>query len=297
MHSTAGARAEMNTTVKAALWMIGTIASFSSMAVAGREVASELDTFEIMMYRSLFGVFIVIVVGAAAGTLGQINRQNFGTQVLRNAAHFTGQNLWFYAVTVIPLAQVFALEFTTPLWVIVLSPLLLGEKLTPTRAFAAIMGFIGILIVARPDMAGINSGVITAASSAIFFALTIILTKRLTRTQSITCILFYLTTMQLVFGVIAAGYDGDVALPSLTALPFVLLIGAAGLLAHFCITKALSLAPATVVVPIDFIRLPTIAVVGMLLYNEAIDIWVFVGAAVIFAGNYFNLWHETRQKT
>ena len=297
MHSTAGARAEMNTTVKAALWMIGTIASFSSMAVAGREVASELDTFEIMMYRSLFGVFIVIVVGAAAGTLGQINRQNFGTQVLRNAAHFTGQNLWFYAVTVIPLAQVFALEFTTPLWVIVLSPLLLGERLTPTRAFAAIMGFIGILIVARPDMAGINSGVITAASSAIFFALTIILTKRLTRTQSITCILFYLTTMQLIFGVIAAGYDGDVALPSLTALPFVLLIGAAGLLAHFCITKALSLAPATVVVPIDFIRLPTIAVVGMLLYNEAIDIWVFVGAAVIFAGNYFNLWHETRQKT
>ncbi len=287
----------MNTTVKAALWMIGTIASFSSMAVAGREVASELDTFEIMMYRSLFGVFIVIVVGAAAGTLGQINRQNLGTQVFRNAAHFTGQNLWFYAVTVIPLAQVFALEFTTPLWVIVLSPLLLGEKLTPTRAFAAIMGFIGILIVARPDMAGINSGVITAASSAIFFALTIILTKRLTRTQSITCILFYLTTMQLVFGVIAAGYDGDVALPSLTALPFVLLIGAAGLLAHFCITKALSLAPATVVVPIDFIRLPTIAVVGMLLYNEAIDIWVFVGAAVIFAGNYFNLWHETRQKT
>ena len=297
MHSTAGARAEMNTTVKAALWMIGTIASFSSMAVAGREVASELDTFEIMMYRSLFGVFIVVVVGAAAGTLGQINRQNLGTQVFRNAAHFTGQNLWFYAVTVIPLAQVFALEFTTPLWVIVLSPLLLGEKLTPTRAFAAIMGFIGILIVARPDMAGINSGVITAASSAIFFALTIILTKRLTRTQSITCILFYLTTMQLVFGVIAAGYDGDVALPSLTALPYVLLIGAAGLLAHFCITKALSLAPATVVVPIDFIRLPTIAVVGMLLYNEAIDIWVFVGAAVIFAGNYFNLWHETRQKT
>lgn len=297
MHSTAGARAEMNTTVKAALWMIGTIASFSSMAVAGREVASELDTFEIMMYRSLFGVFIVIVVGAAAGTLGQINRQNLGTQVLRNAAHFTGQNLWFYAVTVIPLAQVFALEFTTPLWVIVLSPLLLGEKLTPTRAFAAIMGFIGILIVARPDLAGINSGVITAASSAVFFALTIILTKRLTRTQSITCILFYLTTMQLVFGAIAAGYDGDVALPSLTALPFVLLIGAAGLLAHFCITKALSLAPATVVTPIDFIRLPTIAVVGMLLYNEAIDIWVFVGAAVIFAGNYFNLWHETRQKT
>ncbi|MGA9252719.1 MAG: DMT family transporter [Roseobacter sp.] len=277
--------------------MIGAIASFSTMAVAGREVAVELDTFEIMMYRSLFGVVIVAGIGALAGTLHQINTQNMGLHAMRNLAHFTGQNLWFYAVTVIPLAQVFALEFTSPLWVIVLSPLILGERLTPMRAFAAIMGFIGILIVARPDIAGINSGVITAASSAIFFALTMMFTKRLTRSQSITCILFYLTTMQLVFGVVMAGYDGDIAVPTATALPFVLLIGAAGLLAHFCITNALALAPATVVVPIDFIRLPAIAIIGMLLYGEALDIWVFAGAAIIFTGNYLNIWSETRPKT
>ncbi|MGA9433145.1 MAG: DMT family transporter [Roseobacter sp.] len=277
--------------------MIGAIASFSTMAVAGREVAVELDTFEIMMYRSLFGVVIVAGIGALAGTLHQINTQNMGLHAMRNLAHFTGQNLWFYAVTVIPLAQVFALEFTSPLWVIVLSPLILGERLTPMRAFAAIMGFIGILIVARPDIAGINSGVITAASSAIFFALTMMFTKRLTRSQSITCILFYLTTMQLVFGLVMAGYDGDIAVPTTTALPFVLLIGAAGLLAHFCITNALALAPATVVVPIDFIRLPAIAIIGMLLYGEALDIWVFAGAAIIFTGNYLNIWSETRPKT
>lgn len=287
----------MNPVFTAALWMIGAIASFSTMAVAGREVAVELDTFEIMMYRSLFGVVIVAGIGALAGTLHQINTQNMGLHAMRNLAHFTGQNLWFYAVTVIPLAQVFALEFTSPLWVIVLSPLILGERLTPMRAFAAIMGFIGILIVARPDIAGINSGVITAASSAIFFALTMMFTKRLTRSQSITCILFYLTTMQLVFGVVMAGYDGDIAVPTATALPFVLLIGAAGLLAHFCITNALALAPATVVVPIDFIRLPAIAIIGMLLYGEALDIWVFAGAAIIFTGNYLNIWSETRPKT
>jgi len=287
----------VNPILTAAFWMVGAIASFSTMAVAGREVAVELDTFEIMMYRSLFGVLIVVVLGALAGTLRQINTQNMGLHVMRNLAHFTGQNLWFYAVTVIPLAQVFALEFTSPLWVIVLSPLILGERLTPMRAFAAIMGFIGILIVARPDIAGINAGVITAASSAIFFALTMMFTKRLTRSQSITCILFYLTAMQLVFGLVMAGYDGDIAVPSATALPFVLLIGAAGLLAHFCITNALALAPATVVVPIDFIRLPAIAIIGMLLYDEALDIWVFAGAAIIFAGNYMNIWSETRAKT
>lgn len=287
----------MNTTFKAALWMLGTIASFSSMAVAGRELSSELDTFEIMMYRSLFGVIIVLGIASIAGTLHQVNRRDLGLHAARNFAHFTGQNLWFYAVTVIPLAQVFALEFTTPLWVIVLSPIILGEKLTLTRAIAGIIGFIGILIVARPDMAGLNAGVMAAASCAIFFALSIMWTKKLTRSHSITCILFYLTTMQLVLGLLASGYDGDIALPSANGLPLVVLIGAAGLMAHFCLTNALSLAPATVVVPIDFARLPAIAVVGMLLYNEAIDFWIFAGASIIFAGNYYNIWQETRAQT
>lgn len=287
----------MSPILKAALWMSGAIASFSTMAVAGREAAAQLDTFEIMMYRSLIGVAVVVAVAWATGTWRQINRDSLSAHLVRNLAHFTGQNLWFYAVTVIPLAQVFALEFTSPLWVIVLSPLILGERLTAVRGLAAILGFIGILIVARPDMAGINAGVVTAAASAIFFALTIMFTKRLTRSQSITCILFYLTTMQLVMGLVAAGYDGDIALPDAASLPFVIMIGFAGLLAHYCMTNALAIAPATVVVPIDFIRLPAIALIGMLLYNEAVDIWVFLGAAIIFAGNYLNIWVETRQKT
>lgn len=286
----------MNPVLVAALWMSGSIASFSAMAVAGREVASTLDTFEIMMYRSAVGVLIVCALAALTGAWRQITTAALGTHVLRNIAHFTGQNLWFYAVTVIPLAQVFALEFTSPIWVIVLSPLILSERLTPVRALAALMGFAGILIVARPDMGSINAGVITAASAAIFFALTIMFTKRLTRTQSITQILFWLTAMQLVMGVAMAGYDGDIALPDAAALPWVMLIGLAGLLAHYCLTNALSIAPATVVVPIDFIRLPTIAVIGMLVYGEAVDIWVFVGALVIFGGNYMNIWVETRRK-
>ena len=284
----------MTSTITAALWMIGTIASFSVMAVAGREVSHALDTFEIMMYRSLVGVMIVVSLAVATGTMRQVSTARLGTHLIRNVAHFTGQNLWFLAVTLIPLAQVFALEFTTPIWVILLSPFVLGERLTPIRAIAALLGFIGILIVARPDMTGINTGVITAASSAIFFAVTIMLTKRLTRHEEIVSILFWLTTMQLVMGLATAGYDGDIAVPDLRTGPWVFIIGCAGLLAHFCLTKALSIAPATVVVPIDFIRLPTIAVVGMLVYGEAIDIWVLVGATIIFGGNYLNLWWETR---
>jgi drug/metabolite transporter (DMT)-like permease len=107
--------------------MSGSIAAFSSMAVAGREISASLDTFEIMLYRSIFGVIIVCAVAAMVGAWRHIKTDRLGTHLMRNLAHFTGQNLWFYAVTVIPLAQVFALEFTSPIWVIVLSPLILGS--------------------------------------------------------------------------------------------------------------------------------------------------------------------------
>ena len=279
---------------KAVAFMTGAIASFSAMAVAGREVSFELDTFEIMMYRSFVGIALVLALGWYFGTLGQITRRHMGTHFTRNIAHFTGQNLWFYAVTVIPLTQLFALEFTSPLWVLLLSPMVLGERLTRMRVLAAVMGFVGILIITRPWEYGISFGITTAALSAVAFAWTTLMTKKLTRTESVTCVLFYLTVMQAVFGVICAGYDGDIAIPSPTALPYVMVIALCGLLAHFCITSALSVAPATVVIPVDFARLPVIAVIGMLAYGEALDILVLAGAVLIFVGNYSNILHETR---
>ena len=286
----------MNVVLKAALWMTGAIASFSFMAVAGRELAGQYDTFEIMLYRSLVGVIIVVAVTTLNKRWYEVRTNNIRQHFLRNIFHFTGQNLWFYAVAVIPLAQVFALEFTSPLWVVILAPLLLGEKMTRIRGLSAILGFIGILIVTRPNPETFEIGLLVAAIAAIFFALTILLTKRLTRDNSITCILFYLTAMQLVFGLITAGFDGDIALPTAASFPYLFLIGCAGLLAHFCLTTALSIAPATVVVPIDFARLPVIAIVAMVLYDEPLEVWVFVGALLIFAANYLNIWNETRKK-
>lgn len=287
----------MNTTFRAAFWMLGAISSFTAMALAGRELGENYDTFEIMMYRSAVGLVIVVAVAAYVGTLNQINRDAVGLHMIRNLAHFTGQNLWFYAVTVVPLGLVFALEFTTPLWVIVLSALLLGERLTAWRALAALIGFAGILIVARPGMTPISIGMIMAAASAVFFGLTFIFTKKLTRRQSVTGIMFYLTALQLIFGMITAGYDGDVAWPTIQSVPLLVLVGLCGLLAHFCIANALNIAPAAVVAPFDFARLPVIAVIAMLVYSEPIDVWVFVGAVVIFAGNYLNIWSETRRNT
>jgi drug/metabolite transporter (DMT)-like permease len=294
-HRVTVATAAMNTVVQAAVWMIGAISSFTLMAVAGRAVSAELDTFEIMLFRSLTGIAIVVSVAVATGTFSQITRDRLSLHATRNIFHFAGQNLWFYAITMIPLAQVFALEFTTPIWVILLSPLILNERITAVGMLSAAIGFVGILIVTRPDPANISWGLGAAAGCAVFFALTAIFTRKLTRTETITTILFYLTVMQAVFGLICAGYDGDIAFPSAASLPWVILIGCAGLLAHFCLTKALSIAPASIVMPIDFVRLPTIAVVGVLLYNEPLEVWVFVGAILIFAANYLNITSAMRQ--
>jgi len=281
--------------LRAALWMIGSIASFSLMAVAGRAVSFELDTFEIMMYRSFVGLIVIFLVAGATGHYRDITTRTPGLHLVRNLSHFAGQNLWFYAITVIPLAQVFALEFTSPLWVLVLSPLILGERMTPMRSLAAVCGFIGILIVARPTPDTVSPGTVAAALAAIGFAFSIIFTKRLTRTETLTCILFWMTVMQAVFGLVCAGIDGDISWPTAITAPWLIVIGLGGLLAHFCLTTALSIAPATVVIPVDFARLPVIAVVGMLVYNEPIDLFVILGAAIIFSANYLNIWSETRK--
>lgn len=284
----------MNTTLQAALWMIGAIIAFTTMAIGGRSVSVELDTFELMLYRSVIGIFIVVGIAYYAGSLGQIRAQKLRLHFVRNVCHFIGQNLWFFAIMTIPLAQVFALEFTTPIWVLLLSPLILQERLTGIGLFAALIGFVGILIVARPDPTNMSPGLLAAAGCAVFFALSAIYTRKLTRTESVTSILFFLTTSQAVFGLICAGYDGDIAVPSLALMPWVVVISIAGLVAHYCLTKALAIAPASTVMPMDFARLPTIAVVGMLLYDEPLELLVFVGAVLIFAGNYINIRQSRR---
>ena len=275
--------------------MTGGIASFSAMAIAGRELADVHDTFEMMLFRSVTGIVLVVTIAGALGRLGEISARRMDLQIGRNIVHFAGQNLWFYAITLIPLAQVFALEFTSPIWVALLAPLVLGEKMTRVRLFSAVMGFAGVLLVARPGAEPISPGVLIAGLAAICFAATFMFTKILTRIASITCILFWLTVIQAVIGMVFVFWDGHVTWPTAATLPWLVLIGCAGLFAHLCIVNALSIAPATIVVPMDFLRLPLIALVGMVVYAEPLDVLVIAGALVIFGANYLNIWTETRK--
>lgn len=280
----------------AAFWMIGSVIAFTAMAIATRAINQAHDTFEILAYRSMLGLAVVVGIALVSGGIGGITAQRLPAHALRNSVHFTGQALWFWAITQVPLAQVFALEFTAPLWIVLLSPFLLGEALTRTRAFATALGFAGILCVVRPDFGQLEPGLLAAAGCALFFALSIILTKRLTRSDKLVAILFWMCLFQTGFGLLLSFVDGEIALPTVRTLPWLVLIGLAGLMAHLCLTKALQLAPASFVAPIDFIRLPLIAAIGAAFYDEPVTLGLGGGAVLILCANWLSVRQETRAK-
>ena len=283
--------------MKATVWMIGAMFSFSLMAVSGRELATNLNTFEIMLFRSMIGFLIVLAIGYFAKTLAEIKWDRLGLHLFRNLAHFSGQNLWFLAVASIPFSQLFALEFSTPVWVALLAPLFLGEVLTKQRVLAVILGFAGVLIVARPDINQFDFAIVAAVACAICFAGSMMATKSLTSDQSITCILFWLTLMQLAMGLVATVFTGTIAFPEGINIFWIVIVGIGGLTAHFCITNALALAPAIVVIPLDFMRLPLISVIGFLAYGEAFELPILVGAGVIFIAILLNLKAEKQRQS
>ena len=283
--------------MKATVWMIGAMLSFSLMAVSGRELATSLNTFEIMLYRSIIGFLFVLVIGYFAKTLGEIKGSRLGLHLFRNLAHFSGQNLWFFAVASIPFSQLFALEFSTPVWVALLAPLFLGEALTKQRVLAVIVGFAGVLVVARPDINQFDFAIIAAVACAICFAGSMMATKKLTNDQSITCILFWLTLMQLAMGLVATVFMGTNTFPEGINMIWIVIVGIGGLTAHFCITNALAIAPAIVVIPLDFMRLPLISVIGFLAYGEAFELPILVGAGVIFIAILLNLKAEKQRQS
>jgi drug/metabolite transporter (DMT)-like permease len=269
--------------------MAGAIASFSLMAIATRELGATFDTFEIMLYRGAIGVALVTAALAATGALPLARPRRMGVHLARNAVHFAGQNLWLYAIGVLPLAQVIAIEFTSPLWVLLLAPVLLGERLTAPGLLAGAVGFAGVLVVAQPGAAPLDRGLLAAAACALCFALTAVATKRLTRTEPVAAILFWLNVIQLALAAALVAARGGAPWPDAGEAPWLLAIGVAGSAAHWCLTSALRAAPASVVMPLDFLRLPVIAGLAWLLYGEAVGVALALGSALILGGNLLTL--------
>lgn len=278
--------------VRATLWMSGALFSFMTMAIGARELAGALSTFEILFFRSLIGLIAVSLVLSRRGW-GQIATGKFGIHVVRNVAHFGGQYGWFYGIALIPLAEVFAIEFTVPVWTAILAALLLGERITRPRVVAIVLGIAGIWLILRPGLAVVHPAAIAVLLSAVGYALSHTLTKKLAGSDTPLAILFYMTAIQLPLGLIPALPHWIT--PPATAWPWLIAVGLAALSAHYCMARALRLADATVVVPMDFLRLPLAAVVGFLFYSEKIEWWVFAGALLILAGSLTNIRAERRR--
>ncbi|MEI4470869.1 DMT family transporter [Frigidibacter sp. MR17.24] len=281
----------------AALWMAGAIFGFSAMAMSARGVSEGMTTFGILFWRSVVGILIVGGVAVALGRGNELRLRAPGLQVLRNGVHLAGQGAWLKALGLIPLAQLFAVEFSYPIIVALLAPLVLGERLGAVKLGTAMLGFCGILLVARPfGGAGISPGILWALGAALGFAGSAIATKRLTRQVTVISVLFWMSVLQAVMAlalVVAAGHPVWPAPRDWLMLPLVSIFG---LVAHLSLTTALSLAPASVVTPMDFLRLPLIAVVGALFYAEPFDPMVILGGAVIFAANWVNLLVDGRRR-
>lgn len=282
-----------NTVTRAAFWMLGAVVTLVFLAVAGRSAGQIHDTFELMLWRSVAGLVILLVYLVVSGRLREITFHRMGLLTLRNIAHFTAQNLWFYAIMVLPLAQVFALEFTMPIWAMLLAPIIVNEKITRKGLWLTLLGFSGVVIVTQP-FGQLDPALIIAGLSAVGFATSLLLTRRLTKDVGVVAIMFWLHVMQGIMAVICAGLDGQIALPTTTTIWPLIMLGALGLAGHACLTNAVKLAPAQYVMPIDYLRLPFAIFLGWAIYSEAVNIWVYIGSALILLANYLNLPRRTK---
>ncbi|WP_188915443.1 DMT family transporter [Salinarimonas ramus] len=279
------------------LWMAGALLSFSAIAVAVRELSAGLSAFEMLAFRNAVGLVGILVVAALVPRVrASLAARRLGRHAQRNVVHFLGQYAWTVGITLLPLAVVFAVEFTAPALTALLAVLLLGERLTRTRALAIGLGFLGVLVIVRPGAGDVGLPALVVLFAAFAFALTAIATKSLTRTETTASILLWMNAMQLPLNLIGAD-DGYLArLLEAPLLPLAAL-GIGGFTAHWCLTNAYRNGDAIMVVPLDFLRIPLIAIVGLVLYAEPLDPFVFVGAGVIVAGILINLRAETTRAT
>lgn len=285
-------------TARAVIWMLVALACFSLLAVASRELTLQMATLEILFWRSLLGLGLVSLLLARTGalTLKSMEPRLLGWHLLRNSAHFGGQCAWLIAIAALPLAEVFALEFTTPLWAALLAALFMGESLNRGRWLSLVLGLVGVLIILRPGAAVVNPASLVMLAGAVGFGVSVIATRKLAlllqgHPQAYLLILFYMTAMQGVFSLLPL--LPGLQLPPPEAWLWLAVAAITALAAHYCLSRALSLADAAVVMPIDYLRLPLITVVAWFLYSEVITLALAAGAALIIAGNAAGLYIES----
>lgn len=276
--------------------MVGALLSFSVMAVSIRELSrSGLNIFEILAIRSGGALLILCALLAVRPDLRvHALPRRMGLQLLRNTVHYASQFAWALSLTMLPLAMVFALEFTMPIWTALLAVWLLHEEMTKSRFGVVVLGLIGVLVILRPGLAAFNPAAILVLLAAFGYGITMVTTKKLTATETTFGIIFWMAVIQFPLSLIGSDISVYAKFGFWQLLP-ALGVGLAGLTSHYCLSNAFRAGDATLVVPLDFMRIPLIAVVGWAFYGEQLDIFVLLGALIIVAGVLWNLRAETKR--
>jgi drug/metabolite transporter (DMT)-like permease len=271
----------------AALWMGGWLGLVLIATIAGRESGRELNVFQLMEMRSIFGLMMLYPLILARGGFAAMKTARFPVHAMRNLFQYGGQCGWFYALTLIPIGQVVAIEFTLPIWTAILAAIFLGERMTTWKIAAIVLGIVGVIIIVRPATGEVNPGQLIALAAAVSFGVSVATVKSLTRTEQALAISFWMMVVHSVIGLLPALYVWT--WPPAYVWGLAVVIAFCATFSHYCMARAMSHADATVVIPMDFLRVPLTATAGWLIYSERLDMFTVLGAVLILTGNLLNL--------
>jgi drug/metabolite transporter (DMT)-like permease len=267
--------------------MAGWLALMLIVLVAGREATRELNVFQIMELRTILGFLMLYPLVRMKGGLAAMGTSRPLQHVGRNLIHYAAQLGWFFALTLIPIGQVVSIEFTMPIWTAILAASFLGERVTVWKIAAIVLGLIGVIVIVRPATGNLDPGQMIALAAAVGFGVSVAMMKSLTRTEQTLAIIFWMLVIQSAAGLFPSLYVWK--WPSTCAWGWIVLIAFCGTFSHYCMARAMLYADATVVLPMDFLRVPLTATVGWLIYSERLDMFTVLGAGLILSGNLLNL--------
>ena len=259
--------------------MLGAMILFSTMGVFIKLSSSQLHPLEVVFFRNFLALFFLTPwIFHQRATVFKSNRKKLYT--LRAVFNVVGMAAGFTALTLIPLAEATALSFTAPLFATLGAVLILGEIVRKKRIIAIFFGFVGMLIILRPGIEAVSPGALLAIANAITIAITVLIVKKLTTTEKPITIVAYMALLQTPMALIPALFYWE--WPSLITWTWLFCLAGAGTIGHLMYTKAIQLAEVSQLQPIDFVRLPIIALFGYIVFAEQPSIWVWIGGAVIF---------------
>jgi drug/metabolite transporter (DMT)-like permease len=262
---------------------------FAAMHGSIRYMSATIHPFEIALFRNVFALVVVMPWFYRYG-IAPLRTQHLRLHALRAVLNVMAMLSFFYALSITPLSEVTALNFTAPIFATVLAALFLGEVVRARRWTAIAIGFLGTLIILRPGFDAIGLGQMLVLFSALVWACALLVIKTLGRTDTSATIITYMALLMIPLSLLPALFVWR--WPDPLEWAWLIAIGVLGGIAQFCMTEALRQADTAVVMPFDFFKLVWVTLIAWLAFAEHLDLFTWIGGAVIFASTLYIAYRE-----